>query len=114
MENHSRQERELRTYRLLDRLNIPYKRIDHAPAMTMEDCLAVDQALDVKMCKNLFLCNRQQTAFYLLMMPGDKKFPHQGSFLPAGLRPAVLCRRALSVGISGHPSRLRQHHGSDE
>ena len=74
MENLSRQERELRTYRLLDRLNIPYKRIDHAPAMTMEDCLAVDQALDVKMCKNLFLCNRQQTVFYLLMMPGDKKF----------------------------------------
>ena len=73
MEEIARQDRELRTYRLLDQLNIPYTRIDHAPAMTMEDCLAVDQALDVKMCKNLFLCNRQQTVFYLLMMPGDKK-----------------------------------------
>lgn len=69
-----RQDREIRTYKLLNQLEIPYTSIDHAPAMTMEDCLAVDRALDVRMCKNLFLCNRQQTVFYLLMMPGDKKF----------------------------------------
>lgn len=69
-----RQAREERTYALLDRLKIPYTRIDHAPAMTMEDCIAVDNALGVTMCKNLFLCNRQQTEFYLLMMPGEKKF----------------------------------------
>lgn len=67
-------DRESRTYALLQNLRIPYTKVDHAPAMTMEDCLAVDQALGVKMCKNLFLCNRQQTVFYLLMMPGDKKF----------------------------------------
>lgn len=74
MESTTRQDREIRTYRFLQNLNIPYTSIDHAPAMTMEDCLAIDQALDVKMCKNLFLCNRQQTVFYLLMMPGDKRF----------------------------------------
>lgn len=68
------QDRENRTYSLLRDLQIPYTKVDHAPAMTMEDCLAVDDALGVKMCKNLFLCNRQQTVFYLLMMPGDKKF----------------------------------------
>lgn len=67
-------DRETRTYALLKDLNIPYTKVDHAPAMTMEDCLAVDNTLGVKMCKNLFLCNRQQTVFYLLMMPGDKKF----------------------------------------
>ncbi len=67
-------DRESRTYALLQSLRIPYTKVDHAPAMTMEDCLAVDQALGIKMCKNLFLCNRQQTVFYLLMMPGDKKF----------------------------------------
>ena len=69
-----RQPREVRTYSLLDTLGIPYTRIDHAPAGTMEDCEAVDAALGVRMCKNLFLCNRQQTQFYLLMMPGEKKF----------------------------------------
>lgn len=69
-----RQERELRTYALLDRLGIPYDRVDHAPAMTMADCDAVDRALNVTMCKNLFLCNRQQTDFYLLLIPGEKKF----------------------------------------
>lgn len=69
-----RQERELRTYALLQQLHIPYTRVDHAPAITMEDCTGADRALGVHMCKNLFLCNRQQTAFYLLLMPGEKKF----------------------------------------
>lgn len=70
----SRQDRENRTYALLQELRIPYTKVDHAPAMTMEDCLEVDRALGTQMCKNLFLCNRQQTEFYLLMMPGEKKF----------------------------------------
>ncbi len=58
----------------LDNLEIQYTCMEHAPAMTMEDCRAVDEALGVNMCKNLFLCNRQQTDFYLLLMPGDKPF----------------------------------------
>ncbi len=69
-----RLEKELRVYDFLDNLNIPYQRVDHAPAMTMEACLAVDEALGASMCKNLLLCNRQNTAFYLLLMPGDKPF----------------------------------------
>jgi Ala-tRNA(Pro) deacylase len=69
-----REEREVRTYDFLDRLNIEYERAEHEPAETMEACLAVDAALGTKMCKNLFLCNRQGTAFYLLLMPGDKPF----------------------------------------
>lgn len=69
-----REARELRTYGLLDQLGIAYVRVDHAPADTMEDCVAIDAALGATMCKNLFLCNRQQTDFYLLMMPGDKPF----------------------------------------
>ena len=66
--------KELRVYDFLDSLNITYERVDHEPAMTMEACLAVDEALGAPMCKNLFLCNRQQTDFYLLLMPGDKPF----------------------------------------
>jgi Ala-tRNA(Pro) deacylase len=69
-----RLEREVRTYDLLDSLGIEYKRVDHEAATTMEACEAIDAALDVVMCKNLFLCNRQKTNFYLLLMPGDKKF----------------------------------------
>lgn len=69
-----RQEREIRTYDFLDELGIDYCRVDHNAAMTMEDCLEVDQALGTAMCKNLFLCNKQKTVFYLLMMPGEKKF----------------------------------------
>ena len=69
-----RLERETRTYDLLDRLDIAYERVDHAPADTMEVCREIDLVLDALICKNLFLCNRQGTAFYLLMMPGDKPF----------------------------------------
>lgn len=66
--------KEQRVYELLDRLNIEYTRVDHAPAMTMEACIAVDEALGTVMCKNLLLCNRQCTDFYLLLMPGNKPF----------------------------------------
>ncbi len=69
-----RLDKEIRVYDLLDKLNISYGRIDHAAAMTMEDCAAVDEALDATICKNLLLCNRQCTNFYLLMLPGDKVF----------------------------------------
>ena len=66
--------REIRTYDFLDLLGIRYQRTDHEAAGTMEACSAVDAVLGVTICKNLFLCNRQQTAFWLLLMPGDKKF----------------------------------------
>ena len=69
-----RLEKEIRSYDLLDSLGIEYDRIDHEPAMTMEVCEEIDRALGATICKNLFLCNRQQTDFYLLMMPGDKPF----------------------------------------
>ncbi len=69
-----RLEKEIRTYDLLDELGIEYWRIDHEAAMTMEVCEEIDRALQATICKNLFLCNRQETQFYLLMMPGDKKF----------------------------------------
>ena len=62
------------TYDFLDKLNIEYQRIDHEPAMTMEVCAEIDKALKAMICKNLFLCNRQETNFYLLMIPADKKF----------------------------------------
>ena len=69
-----RLEKEIRVYDLLDSLGIEYERIDHEPAMTIEACEEIDQALGAVICKNLFLCNRQETDFYLLMIPGDKKF----------------------------------------
>lgn len=70
-----RLEKEIRVYDLLDALGILYDRVDHEPAMTMEACLEIDRILTpAVVCKNLFLCNRQQTSFYLLMIRDDKKF----------------------------------------
>lgn len=66
--------REIRVYDLLDRLGIEYERLDHDAADTMEVCREIEASLGALICKNLFLCNRQGTAFYLLMMPGDKPF----------------------------------------
>ena len=69
-----RLDKEIRSYELLDSLGVEYERIDHEPAMTMEICEQIDASLGALICKNLFLCNRQQTDFYLLMMPADKPF----------------------------------------
>ncbi len=69
-----RLDKEKRVYELFDSLNIEYIRADHEPADTMEACLEAEKAIGAHMCKNLFLCNEQKTKFYLLIMPGDKKF----------------------------------------
>ena len=66
--------REVRTYDFLDSLQIPYLRTDHDRADNMEACNEIDAVLGVILCKNLFLCNRQKTDFYLLVMPADKPF----------------------------------------
>lgn len=70
----SGQEREGQVYAFLDGLGVSYTAVSHPPAATMEDCRAVDALLGCAMCKNLFLCNRTATDFYLLLMPADKPF----------------------------------------
>lgn len=70
----SRLMKEMAAYDLLEKLNIPYRRIDHDVTASIEDCHDVDKLLGITICKNLFLCNSQKTDFYLLMMSGDKKF----------------------------------------
>lgn len=69
-----RLEKEIRTYDLLDKLGVAYERVDHEAAMTMEVCQEIDKVLQATICKNLFLCNRQETKFYLLMIPDKKVF----------------------------------------
>ena len=97
---------ELAIYDRLEELAIPYIRVDHDHADTIEFCLEVEQVLGAKICKNLFLCNRQQTQFYLLMMPGDK--PFKTKYLSAQLG----CTR-LSFADAGHMAEyLRTTPGS--
>ena len=69
-----RMEKEMRCYALLDSLGLEYRRVDHEHADTIEACEQVEGLLECKICKNLFLTNRQQTDFYLLIMPGEKPF----------------------------------------
>ena len=66
--------KEIKVYDMLDSLGVSYQRVDHEAAMTMEACAEIDKVLDATTCKNLLLCNRQKTDFYLLLMPGDKAF----------------------------------------
>ena len=85
--------KELRTYDLLDSLHISYERVDHDALPTIEACRQVDEILGTPMCKNLFLRNAQKTAFYLLLLPGEKKFK----------------TAALSKQIGSFPDRLPPH-----
>ena len=69
-----RLDKEIRVYDFLDSLGVAYQRIDHEAAMTMEACEEIDKMLEATICKNLLLCNRQETQFYILLLPGDKVF----------------------------------------
>ncbi len=82
--NEGRSEVEIKTYDFLNKLGVSYETVCHEAAHTMEQCQEVQKALpDAPICKNLFLCNRQQTQFYLLMLPGEKHF--KTKFLSAEL-----------------------------
>lgn len=63
-----------RCYDFLETNNVCFQRCDHDIAMTIPVCHEVEQVLKAPICKNLFLCNRQKTMFYLLLMQGDKVF----------------------------------------
>ncbi|MGI5898751.1 MAG: prolyl-tRNA synthetase associated domain-containing protein [Christensenellales bacterium] len=65
---------EMASYELLDSLAVKYQRVDHEPAMTIDDCKDVDALLGIGICKNLFLCTANKQNFYLLLMPGHKPF----------------------------------------
>jgi Ala-tRNA(Pro) deacylase len=88
------------TYNVLQSLHIPFERVDTDEAITMEDCVQIDKKLKMKMVKTLFLCNRQQTAFYLFITAGDKPFRSKDfsnalevarvSFAPADLMEEML------------------------
>ena len=92
-----RQDREVRAYKLLDELDVDFVRTDHPdePATSMEVCEKVDAILGVKICKNLFLCNRQKTNFYLLVMPGDKPFKTKELSGQLGSAGCLLASRTL-------------------
>ena len=66
--------KEMAVYDLLEKLDIPFVRVDHEATPSIESCQDIDKLLGIEICKNLFLCNRQKTNFYLLMMPGKKPF----------------------------------------
>ena len=74
-----RLKKEQKVYELLDLLHIEYDRVDHEPAMHMDVCEEIDKVLKAATCKNLFLCNRQKTDFYLLLIPVHFWYCHQTS-----------------------------------
>lgn len=69
-------------YNTLNQLHIPFERVDTDEAITMEDCTSIEKRLNMKMVKTLFLCNRQQTDFYLFITVGSKPF-HSKDFSTA-------------------------------
>ena len=125
-----RLDKELRVYDFLDELGIEYDCVDTEPAETMEVCAEIDKLLaPAVICKNLFLCNRQKTQFYLLMIKNDKKFKTKeisgqlgvarlsfadAEFMEAGRRPPVFWRCRVHGGIPRHRARRGQRHGSHE
>ena len=90
----------------LEELHIPYQRVEHDWANTMEDCKAVSAVLGVDVCKNLVLCNRQKTQYYLLTMPSDKPFHTKD------LSHQIGCARLSFASPEAMEELLRVHPGS--
>ena len=105
--------KEIRVYDFLDALGIEYERVDHEAAMTIDACEEIDRILEISICKNLFLCNRQETSFYLLMMPGDKKFKTKD--LSAQINSARLSFENRNIWNSSWTlRRISERAGADE
>lgn len=94
-----RLKKETRCYDLLDSLGIEYDHVDHEAANTMEACQAIEKVFGAPVCKNLFLCNRQQTDFYLCLIMGDKVFKTKELSKQIG-------SSRLSFGNAEHMERL--------
>ena len=63
-----------KVYDTFSALGIAFGRVDTDPGITMEDCRHISAGLGVPVVKTLFLCNRQQTEFYLYVTTDDKPF----------------------------------------
>lgn len=113
---HFRTELQRMVYETLEKLQIPFARVDTDEAITMEDCTAIDEKLHMNMVKTLFLCNRQQTNFYLFITVGSKPFRSKDfshaldaarvSFAPAEQMEAML---GTKVGAATVFSSLLDH-----
>lgn len=114
LDTEGRLEKEVRVYDLLDQLGITYWRTDHEAAGTMEDCNEIDRILDVLICKNLFLCNRQKTKFYMLMCQGDKSIQNKRIIGTDPQRQTFFCTGRIYGGVSGYHSGFRKYYGIDE
>ena len=90
-------------FAVLDSLGIPYIRFEHDATATMEDCAAVGKALHGTICKNLFLCNRQQTAFYLLTSRSTQRISPRRSARPACPSPRRRRWRSCSTRTPAPP-----------
>lgn len=89
------------TYKTLNKLNIPFERVDTDPAITMEDCIAIDQRLKSKTVKTLFLCNRQKTQFYLFITSAEKPFVTKNFGTALGISRVSFASEELLLEILG-------------
>lgn len=114
-----RMPKEIAVYDLLDKLGIVYDRIDHEAIFTMEGCNEIEGTLGIALCKNVFLCNTQKTKFYLLLMPGEKRFVTKDfckqivsprlSFAPAEYMESYLNITPGSVSVMGLMNDKENH-----
>ena len=91
--------KEIAVYDLLDELGIAYDRIDHEAIFTIEGCNNIDGVLGIHLCKNIFLCNSQKTKFYLLLMPGEKRFVTKD-----------FCKQIVSPRLSFAPAEFMEEY----
>ncbi|MEC5144866.1 YbaK/EbsC family protein [Chitinophaga sp. 212800010-3] len=90
-------------YEMFSEKGVKYERVDTDPAITMEDCIRIDERLEMKTVKTLFLCNRQQTNFYLVVTTAVKPFKTKDLSAALGISRLSFASVELLHSILGTP-----------
>ena len=65
---------EEKVYSKLRELGIGFERVDNDSISTMEECAEVGEVLGTDICKSILACTRNKSEYYLIILPGDKRF----------------------------------------
>lgn len=69
-----RSETEKKVFALLEEKGVPFERVDNDSISTMEECEEVGKVLGTEICKSILACTRNKSEYYLIILPGDKRF----------------------------------------
>jgi len=63
-----------KVYDQLDAWKIPYRKIDHGPVFTLEECAGISEKLGAMVCKNYFLTTKSKKVYAVCIVRPNARF----------------------------------------